>query len=300
MLRDNLLTGVRVWGVRRVPARNLAVLAGASAALGLALVWNWSFVLGAVVAAAFAYAARSERGLELPTEANGPGWMFGGERLAFRPVSEVLDLKPGEIAERLTARYGPSDRVDLVLWMVAWDKTGKPWTLVQDRFGDDLAPITATAVAEVPGACDPYLEAQRLALAETGCALVDVVVIGGEPIPRSPGHAIRCSSLAGPAQGLRSSAPTSTRAAAGSATSLNSIPTRWPDRSGTSMPAAGMRLPCVVWSAVWSCSTRAPAPSSRIWWPNPGAAAGCSAVWIGSPPYPWRKRTSRSSFRRWS
>ena len=191
-MRDNLLTGVRVWGVRRVPARNLAVLAGAAAALGLALVWNWSFVLGAVVAAALAYAARSERGLEMPTEAGGPGWVFGGERLAFRPVSEVLDLKPGEIAERLAARYGPSDRVDLVLWMVAWDKTGKPWTLVQDRFGDDLAPITATAVAEVPGACDPYLEAQRLSLAETGFALVDVVVIGWGPD----------SSLAGPRDAL--------------------------------------------------------------------------------------------------
>lgn len=167
-----------MWGVRRVPARNLAVLAGAAAVLGLAIVWNWSFVLGAVVAAAVVYAARPERGLESADEVGGSGWAFGGERLAFRPVSEVLDLRPGEIADRLAARYGPSDRVDLVLWLVAWDKTGKPWTLVQDRFGDDLAPITATAVAEVPGACDPYLEAQRLSLSETGFALVDVVVIG--------------------------------------------------------------------------------------------------------------------------
>lgn len=178
MLRDDLLTGVRVWGVRRVPARNLAVLAGASAVLGLALFWNWPLVLGAVATVAAVYAGRGHRRPGRAPELTGPGWLFGGERLAFRSVSEVHDLEPDRVADRLAARYGLADSVDLVLWLVAWDKTGRPWTLVQERFDDDLAHITATAVAPVPGACDPYLEAQRLSLIETGFALVDVVVLG--------------------------------------------------------------------------------------------------------------------------
>jgi hypothetical protein len=164
--------------VRRVPARNIAVLAGTSAVTGLALLWNWLVAVAFVAVALLVLARRSDRGLEPPAVPGGSGWLFGGERLAFRPVSEVLGLEPAEIADRLAVRYGPADRVDMVLWVVASDKTGKPWTLVQDRFGDDLAPITATVVASVAGACDPYLEAQRLSLVETGFALVDVVVIG--------------------------------------------------------------------------------------------------------------------------
>ncbi|NNC93047.1 MAG: hypothetical protein HKN80_11220 [Acidimicrobiia bacterium] len=133
--------------------------------------------LGAATVAAVAL-IRHMRAPEETLEPAGDGWAFGGERIAFRLVSQVLDRKPREVAERLAARYRPGQLVELVLWVVATDRTGQPWTLVQDRFGDDVPSVTASAVGLVPGACDPYLEAQRLALSETGLALADVLVVG--------------------------------------------------------------------------------------------------------------------------
>jgi hypothetical protein len=142
--------------------------------------WDWrmaAVVLGAAVVAAAAL-VHHVRAPEETLEPAGEGWAFGGERIAFRLVSEVLDRKPREIAERLAARYRPGQLVEMVLWVVATDRTGQPWTLVQDRFGDDVPSVTASAVGLVPGACDPYLEAQRLSLSETGLALADVLVVG--------------------------------------------------------------------------------------------------------------------------
>jgi hypothetical protein len=148
--------------------------------LGAVGLWNWrlmAVIVGASVVGAAAL-VRHMRAPEATLEPAGEGWAFGGERIAFRLVSEVLDRKPREVAERLAARYRPGQLVELVLWVVATDRTGQPWTVVQDRFGDDLPSVTATAVGLVPGACDPYLEAQRLALSETGLALADVLVVG--------------------------------------------------------------------------------------------------------------------------
>ena len=180
MLRDNLLTGFKLWGVRRVQSRTALAVAGAAAALGLLGLWNWraSAVAAGGLLVAVAYAKhRFDSSGEAPAP-TGDGWVFGGERFAYRSVSEVIDRRPREITERLAARYRPGQNVEMVLWIVAKDGTGQPWTLVQDRFAAPLPSITASAVGEVPGACDPYLEAQRLSLAETGLALVDVVVLG--------------------------------------------------------------------------------------------------------------------------
>ena len=178
MLRDDLLTGVRLWGVRRVRIGPAALVAAAVAGFGLLWMWNW--VAALVVAAGIGSAAVRGRagGEAADPQAAGEGWAYGGERFAFRSVSEVLDRSPREIVQRLSARYRPGQAVEMVLWIIAKDGTGKPWTLVQDRFGDPVPSITATAVGNVPGACDPYLEAQRLSLSETGLALADVVVVG--------------------------------------------------------------------------------------------------------------------------
>jgi len=180
MLRDRLLTGFKIWGVRRIRSRTVfAVVAGIGVVSFLGL-WSWratAVAAGALVAGA----AFVKHRLDAPEEASEPagtGWVFGGERLAFRSVSEVLDRRPREITERLAARYRPGQTVEMVLWIVAKDGTGQPWTLVQDRFADPLPSITASAVGMVPGVCDPYLEAQRLSLSETGLALVDVLVLG--------------------------------------------------------------------------------------------------------------------------
>lgn len=159
----------------------LASVAGVVVAVGaMGLLWVWSRP-AAIAALIVAIASPLSRRLRIPepaVEPAGVGWVFGGERIAFRPVSEVLDHTPREIAERLAARYEPGRVVEMVLWIVATDRTGQPWTLVQDRYGDHVPSVTASAVGIVPGACDPYLEAQRLALAETGLALADVLVVG--------------------------------------------------------------------------------------------------------------------------
>lgn len=180
MLRDSLLTGFKLWGVRRVQLRSVAgavVSVGIISLLGL---WNWRLVAVLIGAAAVAVTVtiRHLRAPDETIEPAGEGWAFGGERIPIRLVSEVLDRKPREIAERLSARYRPGQLVEMVLWVVATDRTGQPWTLVQDRFGDEVPSVTASAVGLVPGACDPYLEAQRLALSATGLALADVLVVG--------------------------------------------------------------------------------------------------------------------------
>jgi len=180
VLRDSLLTGFRLWGVRRVQRRT--IVGGIAGCVVLAAVglWNWrmvAVVLGAAVMVATALSHRG-RSSEETLEPAGEGWAFGGERIAFRLVSDVLDRKPREITERLAARYRPGQLVEMVLWVVASDRTGQLWTLVQDRFGDDVPSVTSSAVGLVPGVCDPYLEAQRLSLSETGLALADVLVVG--------------------------------------------------------------------------------------------------------------------------
>lgn len=178
MLRDELLTGVRLWGVRRVRITPLLAAAAAIGGFTFLWMWNWPVALLAVGGAGFALlGGLSNRGEE-EAQTPGEGWAFGGERFAFRSVSEVVDRAPREIARRLSTRYREDQSVEMVLWIIAKDGTGKPWTLVQDRFGDPIPSVTASAVGEVPGACDPYLEAQRLSLAEIGMALADVVVIG--------------------------------------------------------------------------------------------------------------------------
>lgn len=178
MIRENLLTGVRLWGVRRVPTAT----AGSAllVVLGVVLLWFWNWM--AALAAAFAVGAslrrHADRAANEPAPHPRTSWMFGGERLPYRSVSEVLDARPREIMQRLAARYRPGETVELVLWVVARDGTGQPWTLVQDRFGGPVPSVTASAVGMVAGACDPYLEAQRLSLSEIGLALSDVIVIG--------------------------------------------------------------------------------------------------------------------------
>jgi len=180
MLRDSLLTGFRIWGVRRIRSRTAFAVVGGVGAISFLGLWSWratAVAVGALIAGAVFVKYR----LNDPEEASAPagtGWVFGGERLAFRSVSEVLDRRPREITERLAARYRPGQTVEMVLWIVAKDGTGQPWTLVQDRFADPLPSITASAVGMVPAVCDPYLEAQRLSLSETGLALVDVLVLG--------------------------------------------------------------------------------------------------------------------------
>jgi len=180
VLRDSLLTGFKVWGVRRVQLRSIAGIAAGVAVLGVIGIWSWraaAIAAGAAVTAVVVLKHQTRAPQEI-SEPTGEGWAFAGERIAFRPVSEVLDRKPRETAERLAARYRPGQVVEMVLWIVAIDGTGQPWTLVQDRFGDTVPSVTASAVGVVPGACDPYLEAQRLSLKETGLALADVLVVG--------------------------------------------------------------------------------------------------------------------------
>ncbi len=180
MLRDSLLTGFRIWGVRRIQARTVLVVGGSFALIVFLGFWIWRVALIAVGALLVGIAYVKQRlgtAEEIPDPA-GHGWVFGGERFAFRSVSEVIDRRPREITERLAARYRPDQTVEMVLWLVANDGTGQPWTLVQDRFADPLPSITASAVGVVPGACDPYLEAQRLSLNETGLALADVLIVG--------------------------------------------------------------------------------------------------------------------------
>jgi len=177
VLRDDLLTGVRLWGVRRVRIGPVLLAAAAVGGFGFLWMWNWVVALLATGGIGFAvFDGRREAATE--SVATSEGWAFGGEQFAFRSVSEVLDRSPREIASRLSTRYCEGQTVEMVLWVIAKDGTGRPWTLVQDRFGDAVPSVTASAVGVVPGACDPYLEAQRLSLAETGLALADVIVVG--------------------------------------------------------------------------------------------------------------------------
>jgi hypothetical protein len=180
MLRDSLLTGFRIWGVRRIRVRTALAVGGGIALIVLLGFWSWraAIVAAGALFVGVPYVKQRWRTTEEASEPAGNGWVFGGERLAFRSVSEVIDRRPREITERLAARYRPDQTVEMVLWIVANDGTGQPWTLVQDRFADPLPSITASAVGVVPGACDPYLEAQRLSLNETGLALADVLVVG--------------------------------------------------------------------------------------------------------------------------
>lgn len=180
MLRDDLLTGFRLWGVRRVQSRTALLVAIGITVFGLLGVWSWraaAIAAGGLLVGVAYLKYRLGSSEEAPAPARD-GWVFGGERFAYRSVSEVIDRRPREITERLAARYRPEQTVEMVLWIVAKDGTGHPWTVVQDRFAAPLPSITASAVGEVPGACDPYLEAQRLSLSETGLALVDVLVLG--------------------------------------------------------------------------------------------------------------------------
>ena len=109
MLRDELLTGVRLWGVRRVRITPLLAAAAAIGGFTFLWMWNWPVALLAVGGAGFALlGGLSNRGEE-EAQTPGEGWAFGGERFAFRSVSEVVDRAPREIARRLsTGRSGRS------------------------------------------------------------------------------------------------------------------------------------------------------------------------------------------------
>ena len=48
MLRDNLLTGFKLWGVRRVQSRTALIIAGSIVAFGLLGLWSWR--VGAIMA----------------------------------------------------------------------------------------------------------------------------------------------------------------------------------------------------------------------------------------------------------
>jgi len=178
VLRERLLIGFKLWGVRRVQLRTVVLVAGGFLLITVAALLHWAAGAAAIVTVASAALAQSRPATEVRFETTGQGWAFAGEHLPYRPVSDVMEHRPRDVVSRLAARYQPGHQVEMVLWIIATDGTGQPWTLVQDRFGGTIPSVTASAVGLVSGACDPYLEAQRLARAEVGVALADVVVVG--------------------------------------------------------------------------------------------------------------------------
>lgn len=178
VLRESLLTGVKLWGVRRIQVRTVALAVGSVLLVSLLGFIHWAAGVAGLTAIGGTLLLQRRPVSSNHVEPAGEGWMFAGERLPFRPVSEVVEDRPRHIMRRLAARYQASHEVELLLWVVINDGTGKPWTLVQDRYGGNPPSVTASAVGRMAGSDDPYLQAQRLARAELGVPLSDVVVAG--------------------------------------------------------------------------------------------------------------------------
>ena len=179
MQRRRLLTGIRLWGVRRVQVATVVRAVVGAALLAVLFLWHWFAGAVTVVAAGIAYVvSRLLDPSPLPYRPGGRGWFFGGELLAFAELG-VIDLpRQRQVIDKLADEYRNGEEVELLVWVTTTDQTGQLWTLVQDQFGFATPTVTASTVKQVPGACDPYIEAENLVVAEFGVPLVDVTVVG--------------------------------------------------------------------------------------------------------------------------
>ncbi len=177
MQRGRLLTGIRLWGGRRIQAATIIGALGGTVLLAVLFTWYWS--VGAVTIGAAVLVYRESRLLHPsppPWRPPGAGWFFGGELFAYAELGRVGH--PRQVIDQLAAAYQKGQAVELLVWIAAKDQAGHSWTLVQNQYGAATSSVTATVVGEVPGACDPYVEAERLVMAEMGFPLHDATVIG--------------------------------------------------------------------------------------------------------------------------
>lgn len=176
MQRGGLLTGIRLWGVRRIQVATIGrVLVGVALLVAL-LMWHW--IAGAVTIGAVGIVHSRSRLLH-PAQAprpSGRGWFFAGELLAYAGLGVVGHPRQRDVIEQLASAYDKGETVELLVWVTTADRTEQTWTLIQDKF--TASTVTASAVGQVSGACDPYFEAEQLVMSEIGVALHDVTVIG--------------------------------------------------------------------------------------------------------------------------
>lgn len=171
-MRDSLLTGFKLWGVRRI--ERASVMQVAAGVTILVLLSAWHLYAGAVTAlvAGIAYGrSRHRQARERRPIRRGRGWWFAGQRLRLAPFTEAHRMTTEEV---IAARSDKPD-ADLILWVIANDGTGEPWIRAQENPGPIL---TATVTGPIGPGADPYLEAQRLALKGAGVSLADIAVVG--------------------------------------------------------------------------------------------------------------------------
>lgn len=179
MLRERLLTGIRLWGVRRIQAATIARALAGTILLAVLFLWHW--IAGAVTIGAAGVVYIDSRFLYKIQDRSMPpgrGWFFGGEWLPLTRLGVTGHLRRRQVIDELAGVYANGETVELLVWVTTTDRTGQQWTLVQKQFGDAIPSITASAVAKIAGACDPYVEAEQLVMAEIGVPLYNVKVIG--------------------------------------------------------------------------------------------------------------------------
>ena len=178
MQRGRLFAGIRLWGVRRNQAASIVGAILGAALLAVLFMWQW--VIGAVTigAAGIVYFDSRLLNTQAPWRPPGSGWFFGGELLAYAALGAIRHPRQRQVIDQLAGEYKKGETVELLVWVTSTDQTGQRWTLVQDQYGLANPMVTASVVGQIPGACDPYVEAAQLVMSEIGVRLEDVTVLG--------------------------------------------------------------------------------------------------------------------------
>ena len=108
------MTGIRLWGVRRVQVATVVRAVVGVAMLAVLFLWHWFAGAVTVGAAGIAYiVSRLLDPSPVPHRPGGRGWFFGGELLAYAELG-VIDLprqrqvidRLAETVRRLNCWYG--------------------------------------------------------------------------------------------------------------------------------------------------------------------------------------------------
>lgn len=178
MQRERLVTGIRIWGVRRIQAATIARAWLGTLLVVLSFMWHW--FAGAVTIGAVGIAFAVSR-LSRPSEDQRPrglrGWSFGGQVFAFARLGVIDPARQRQVIDALH-EYHNGETIELLVWVTARDEAGNRWALVQEDFASTPPRVTASVASRVPRASDPFIEAEQLAAAAIGIEVDEVSLIG--------------------------------------------------------------------------------------------------------------------------
>ena len=185
------------WGLARVRRRPLAVavVLAVAVAVAVGVIWGGSvllqvsLVLLVLLAAATLVppAIRYVKSLlveRVPWRDAGEQTHFAGASLRFVVGADTTAASPSEVPVTIQRHLDASVPIDLILWLVATDSEGRPWTLVQEQGETDSITrsyLTASIDAAITyadrdpmGNLDPYRTAHRAAKAELDVPLAQI------------------------------------------------------------------------------------------------------------------------------